>query len=282
MADVGQQLIGTGVNMAVGRGINALTGRGLPVPIPSFYNPNSPNPWTDSQINQMIHGNPQAWAQYGRRAVGSAIDAGLMATPLGAPNAAVRFVSGLFGHPISIGGLLSNLGNRGQPRGTVGGAPAQLDQAGNPTAGGVTIDPWTGQQLAGGGGLSSYVPNFTGGVGYSPYGPYSGGYQGLAQQPQYDFQGGDTPTFPDFSNYGNAIVGNTDSDGNFIVDQPRSHQQIRQDLENRMNGFGDFRQSGLYGVSNFMVGGTPVIGGVRPGMGDMNGMMVYNAVDRGG
>lgn len=42
----------------------------------------------------------------------------------------------------------------------------------------------------------------------------------------------------------------------------------------RDSGFGDFRNSGLYGVSNFMVGGSPVINGAN-GM-DPNGGYLYN------
>ena len=54
---------------------------------------------------------------------------------------------------------------------------------------------------------------------------------------------------------------------------PMSHAD-RIEARDNAGGYGDFRNSGNYGVSNFMVGGSPVIGGVRPSMGDMNGLAV--------
>lgn len=62
-----------------------------------------------------------------------------------------------------------------------------------------------------------------------------------------------------------------------------SHQEIKERLDNRANmGGGSGGNPALYGVSNFMVGGSPVINGVRPAGGDMNQLATYNGRRFGG
>lgn len=198
MPSFDQQLVDTGVNMAASRGIGAALGRSLPIPLPDFYNAGSQHPFADSQFNRMVHGDRNALGSYARRVAGSAIDTGLMATPIGPINAGVRFVSSLFGHPISVGTFLSQLGHHDKP------APVGTVTVGNindTSDLGYSIDPFTGERITG---LPSYMPDFTGGPGYSQYGPYAGGYQ--SPNTPDNPNTGTASYIPDFSNYSDNLM----------------------------------------------------------------------------
>lgn len=266
MADFGQEVAGTGVNMLADRAVQAAAGSNPWIPIPSFYNQNSPNHFGDSQMMQMMHGNPRAWAGYGRRAAGNAIDMGLMGTPVGLPNMIVRGITGLFGHPYSIGGLISNIGNNNnQPTGTVGGQPADVTST-SATSGDVSIDPWSGNSLSGGGSPWMQPDAF------SSYGPYASGYQAPGQAPQSG-----PAALPDFSHYSDQFMQDADQNGD-----GRLNPGERRDAMSSGYGPSGNVVPAMYGVSNFMANGQNVINGVRPAGGDMNGLAVYNPRLNGG
>lgn len=159
MPDVGRQLVDTGVNMGVSRGLGAIGVRS-PVPLPDFYNSASSTPFRDSQAVQMLRGNRRAWRGYGRRTAAGIVDGLLMATPVGAINQGVKFVSGLFGHPWSIGRAVTN-------------AVADRLPTGHVSVGNINTTGDGPESYA-------YTDQSTGQVSYgSPYGPWASGYQGL-------------------------------------------------------------------------------------------------------
>lgn len=108
------------------------------------------------------------------------------------------------------------------------------------------------------GGQQAQMPQF------SDYGPYSGGYQAPPDQSQPLDQG---PEMPDFSHYGDELNGNMDANGNWVNHRAQNRSEA---LDNAYNS------NALSGVSNFVANGQNVINGVRPEMGDMNGLAVYN------
>ena len=280
MADAGQQIVDYGVNTGAGMAARAILGRNLPVPMPDFYNPNSQHPFRDSQAGQMLHGNRQAWAGYGRRAARAGINTGAaMAT--GGLSSLWQLGAGAWNmimpDRLDIPQQYTSLGNLiiRDPQGTVGGSPATIEN-GLSTAGGISIDPWTGQQVSG---LPNYMPDFTGGAGYSSYGPYAGGYQGLPD----DGTGGGGPAMPDFSHYSDPLFQEADQDNNGHLTPNERRDYGTWGGAHSIFGDGTGPRSDFQGtVTNFMANGSPVILGVRPGMGDMNGLMVYNGRDVGG
>lgn len=282
MADFGQDLAGAGANMLAGRVIDSTLGRNSFIPIPSVYNPNSPNHFGDSQMMQMFHGNPNAWRGYGRRVVANGLDTGLMATPAGVPNMLWRGASGLWNaftpdrmhipqQYTSFGNFISSRG-QGTPVGTVGGTPADTSSGMAVTPEG-TLDPWTGQMTQNGG--SPWISPDA----FSQYGPYAGGYQFPADSQQQD--GG--VAIPDFSHYSDPLFQEADEDNNGHLTPNERRDYGTWGGAHSIFGDGTGPRSDFQGtVTNFMANGSNVILGVRPGMGDMNGLMMYNRRDVGG
>lgn len=102
--------------------------------------------------------------------------------------------------------------------------------------------------------VGGYLGDVQGGT--YPGAGFNFGYQGGPSL--FDSMGGPTDyggTFPDFSNYGDALVGNTTSDGDFLVDTPHGHVGPA----GRRDGLG--QNAFESGVTNFNVGGSPVING---------------------
>lgn len=174
MADFGDQAAGYAVNT----GLNGLArAAGNRLPLPSFYNPNSPNHFADSEAGRMAHGDRKAWTHFATRQGGRVLGATL-------GNIVLPGFGGLLGGMVGgwLGGKIGK--DDKQPTGTV--TVGNI----NDTSGfdGIQqIDPWTGAPL----------PQF------SEQGPYASGYQGLPQ----DTSGA---VFPDFSNYGGGESGGGD------------------------------------------------------------------------
>lgn len=123
------------------------------------------------------------------------------------------------------------------------------------------------------------------GGGMSAGGPYSGGYNTQNWNLQ-DMTSGHAPSQP--SNFVNDILNSISTgpgqpgtqQGGLFGNGQRTHQQIQSDYRDGTSNVGP--GIGNYGVSNFMVGGSPVIFGARPAGGDMNGLAVYNPRLNGG
>lgn len=267
MADIGQQAADFGVNTGAGMAARAILNRSIP--LPDFYNLNSPNHFGDSQAGQMLHGNGRAWRQFGLHQGGR-----LAGATLG--NLIFPGLGGLIGGWAGgwLGDRIANQGHQG-PVGTV-----TVGNINDTSGSGVPqIDPWTGNPISG---LPSYMPDFTGGGNYSPYGPYAGGYQGL---PQDDGSQGGGPAMPNFD-YSDQYSGTRDEHGNPVWDPSadqngdgRLNPSERRDASDwQLYGPSAFGSS----VTNFMVGGSPVITGYRPAGGDMNQLATYNGRDWGG
>lgn len=253
MADIGQDIVGTGANMVVGRGINAMAGRAFP--IPSIYNPNDPNHWGNSEAMQILHGNPNAMRHFAGRTAGAIAGQALIPIP---------YIGGMVGGWLGnkFAGLFdSRADQQAQPTGTVGGSPATTTPT-SATSGDTSIDPWTGQSLSSG--SAGTQQPWIGNEAFSNYGPYASGYQAPTQAGPSSLSDPGA-NMPDFSNYGNP--------DQFIPQGAPMNHAERQDYRDNLgnNGAG---MSGNYGVSNFNVGGSPVIFGDN-GM-DPNGRAVYN------
>lgn len=223
MADFGQIAQNVGGNYLLGR-----AGQALGVPTPTM-----------SEIN-MIRGGQggRAVRHFAGRQGGGLLGAGIGAA-LGGPIGAFagRQLGGwLGGHfvPLITGHGWNDDQGYGQV-GTVGGTPATVTSTGT-SANGLTIDPWTGQQISNTGINGNDSPWLSG--------PYSMDPNATSMGP---------PTPEDASN------------------GPRNHEQISEDRDNG----GGFIPA-MQGVTNFMVGGFPVINGVRPAGGDMNQAAVLN------
>jgi hypothetical protein len=277
MADVGNEIAGMGVNMGVGRGLDAL-GMRSPIPLPNFYNPNSPDHFRDSEAGRLLHGDRNAMRHYGFRSGGRLLGAG---------------IGGAAGGPLGawLGGMLGGwIGNRiagpDQPEHLPVGTVTVGDINDTSSLGGpadhVVFDPWTGT-TATIPNFSDYNPNFTGGAGYSAQGPYSGGYQGLPDDGTGGPQQG--PTLPNFD-MGDQYSGVRDANGNPTWDPSADQNGDGRLTPNERREASDWQLHGPSafgsGVTNFMVGGFPVITGYRPAGGDMNQMATYNGRDWGG
>jgi hypothetical protein len=267
MADLGDQAIQFGANQALSR-----AGGALGVPLPDFQ-----------EINQFAHGDrARAARHFGGRLGGRTAGAAIGGAVGGPPGA---WLGGMFGGWIGphFASLVSGHGwndndGYGTPTVTVGDITDITDQGQNGDH--TVFDPWTGT-TATIPNFSNYNPNFTGGAGYSPQGPYSGGYQGL---PDDDPSGGG-PTMPNFD-YSDQYSGARDEHGNPTWDPSadqngdgRLNPSERRDASDwQLHGPSAFGS----GVTNFMVGGSPVITGYRPAGGDMNQLATYNGRDWGG
>ena len=157
-----------------GRGVGLLVNR-LAGPagffLPSFYNTRYSNPrqgFANSEASRLVKGDKRAWRNFGGRK-GGQILGGMLGGPIGA---------------IAGGWLGPHLLNLVNGEGWNGDRPAPVPTV---VANGMTYDAYG--NLVGGG----Y------GGGFSNFGPYAGGYQGLPESPSNDF-------LPNFSGYGDQFT----------------------------------------------------------------------------
>ena len=232
---------------ALGQGTNLVSGRlGVPIPIFNSSAPDFSSGFSTGAANQAVHGNfrpaGHALLRTGEHILGGILG-GAALGPWGArigyqvgPWVADR-ISGLFHHDAPTG------------TSTVGDLNTNAYDAH------VNFD--TGQVTYG----SQYGDN----NGYSDYGPYAGNYQfdsSSTPSSPGDLAPGDF-TMPDFSQY-SSLDGGANPNANYVqvpVDQsgvPIANGPDRR--QERLDGAGP---SGLYGISNMMVGGSPVINGTR-------------------
>jgi hypothetical protein len=104
-----------------------------------------------------------------------------------------------------------------------------------------------------------------GGMGGSIGGPGSGGGYGSNQGWNMSQQWGSPSSFTGGSSFVNDIMSQLPGGPSFTGGQPVTHQDHLMNIENQQNQGGGMPGAN-YGVSNMMVGGSPVITGYNPDM----------------
>jgi hypothetical protein len=204
-------------NMALSRAGQAA---GIPVPIPTIQ-----------EFNQIRQGNYRnAAGRYGRRLLSGAIDRATMFNPItGLLNLGWKGAGLLTGHPDwGLGNFVtSHIFNNDQPQPTGHVTVGDINDTSG--FGNYQIDPWTGAPM----------PEF------SSYGPYASGYQ------YPNSYNNSTPTLPDFSNYGNDLVGGGGDRSDYVT------------LDGGLAGGGND-----FGLGSALAGGgwSNVMNGASPGM----------------